>query len=348
MARTMHSRILLFVTVGALAAGPALGFALEDKPGAASSQTVVEGLEVHPLVDVPKVGKGAPLYTVEDIQAVEKQAIRDYSDADDAARRCKGGGGKVVFNHGGNISIASLLAEAYGYQQDAALKVRQTADRAKAATEAAAKVRLQAGRGEKSEADVVAAELARQPAVNAFALARAEFGRQDAILSEAHRVLESAGYNKGKAQGGTIDSSEMQMIEDQLRSVLATYDPPAFAGAQRPVAIPERYADLAVEKIVARERSGVKDGGIVVTGMIRNTRNKTIQVPSLSFTAVDRFGYPLKTEYADARNAGRIAPGETKAFAYELKPRPAKISTVVVTFAPDNRETPRLPIGLYC
>ncbi|CAN5295386.1 hypothetical protein BH11PSE2_BH11PSE2_02360 [soil metagenome] len=345
-------KLLMFGMAAAIASGPQISLAQGDKAADKSKDTTVDELVVKPLVDTPNVGKGAPQYTVEDIQQVEKQAQRTVSDSNSWARQCAGGGGMLAFNHGGKVTIEMLLTDAFRRTEEAALKVRSTGVRSEAATLAATQVRLEAGRGEKTDAEVKAAELVRQAAVNAFVEARANLGRQDAVMSEALRVLQERGYNKTRYNPQTMtdtDKQDLANIQDELKSTIEGYEPPAYAGSLRPVAIPRQYSDLVVEKVVAREHAGGKVGSIIVTGQIRNTRAKAIPVPSLSFTAVDRFGYPLgDPKFADGRGAGHLAPGEAKAFSYELKPKPAKISTVVVTFAPATRASARPPISQFC
>ena len=89
-----------------LAFGAGLGALAADKPAKPSSAataslpnsppTEVSALIVDGRTVVPKVGAGAPLYTVEELKAAEATARKGATTARFAADQCAGGMGQLV------------------------------------------------------------------------------------------------------------------------------------------------------------------------------------------------------------------------------------------------------------
>ena len=68
-----------------------------------------------------------------------------------------------------------------------------------------------------------------------------------------------------------------------------------------------------------------------ITGDIRNSSGRKIDVPGLSITVSDQFGFPLLSQVSAAR--GKIDPGKSTPFDVPLRPSPANAARVAVTFA---------------
>lgn len=284
--------------------------------------TDVDSVTVRGEVPVPRVGEGAPLYTANEILAKARDARLDQV---------------AYFNRQKQI-LTECYIEAYevppnperliGYDMaiEAATRLAGAATSAEDRTREAQELRRKAAQGEATMAEVEAGELRRQEAV--LRMMRAEIDLKEARavsidIQELVRDRVPIADWRGIIAAGAAERSRINDATDVFDLV------------------PRQYRDLKLENVAVAEKMDAKgEVYVYVSGAIRNTRPRRIEVPPLSVTAVDEFGYALVTESASAR--GRIEPGQSFAFGYELKPTPIQASSVVVTFA-----DPRWPVWLY-
>ena len=109
------------------------------------------------------------------------------------------------------------------------------------------------------------------------------------------------------------------------------------------VYVPTEYRDLGLSDIAASQVE-IKAWPVMhISGKIINPRPKAIAIPPLWFTAVDRYGAPLKSQQAvldrwrRVEGLPKIPARGSLAFTYDLSPLPDKSARAVVTFAPRDR-----------
>ncbi len=270
--------------------------------------TTVDPLVIHGSgVPVPTVGKGAPIFTPEEIhqQGFKARDLRStFEDGRATIYDCY----EALYGTPPNVE------RMIGYEDgaDAARRVSTWSRNAEDTTIAAQNVRIAAASGAASQADVEKAELARQDAVTEMLKAQMDL---DEALQKAIDIQELV------KEGADITTWNGVIFSNA-----------AERADRKNALVPKEFEDLKLHDVRAVERHDDKgDAYLFVTGSIENTRNKRIAIPPLSFTAVDQFGYPLMAETGEGR--GRIDPGKSQAFTYSLKPSPIHTVRVVVTFA---------------
>jgi hypothetical protein len=350
------ARALAMTSCALLAPGPAAGRAQDP-----AQEPTVAPLVITPMVPVPQVGEGAPLYSLPELRAMQSEAQRQVAESRDAIRRCTPNARLAIPPLRGDMTVAELdniaaaaaknggrillprpltgpggvpdIREAYASEGAAARLAQGMVIDAEKATLAAEQTRRAAATGGATAKAVEDAELVRQKAVNRLMTARAVFLEFQAQTKAVQRVLRAMGTDPTSPPLPT----DVFLNPDQR-----------YQNGMPQITVPKEYADLSLQKVVVRERQG-KDGPfLLVTGEIHNTRARAIGTPPLSVTVLDRFGSPLKTDIAQPVRAPRIKPGEFSPFAYEVRPPPRDASTVVVTFGTNAYAEWRLPVGQFC
>lgn len=111
---------------------------------------------------------------------------------------------------------------------------------------------------------------------------------------------------------------------------------PRTASAYAAVKAPVNPLGLEFEAVGARP--ALKDGqaALVVSGKIRNVKDRTIESPPLRIQLVDGRGKELAVTIADPENAS-IPPGESRGFAVDVVNPPLAVENALVTFALDRK-----------
>ena len=249
--------------------------------------TTVDAITVHGSgVPIPNVGKGAPVYTPEEIHQ-QGFAARDLRSTFEDGRATIYDCFEAVFG------TPPTPERMMGYEEgaDAARRVSTWSRNAEEATIAAQSVRIAAASEGASQADVEKAELARQAAVTEMLKAQMDL---DEALQKAIDIQELVREGADTATWSGVIFTNAAERADRKNAL-----------------VPKEFEDLKLRDVRAVERHDT-DGSayLYVTGAIENTRAKRITVPPLSFTAVDQFGYPLHAETGEGR--GRIAPGKSQ------------------------------------
>lgn len=317
-------RALEIVLATALAAG---GFAhsglAQDaaiQPPADSGVTVVDEIEaVSPMVPVPKVGDGAPMFSSDELAAMGRQARRENNYAREAAtlQEC------YIEAYGVPPPEARILGYLEAHQ--ASIQLSAFTQAAQYASQEALAVRRRAAEGKATQAEVEAAELNRQRAVLRVIVS------QNALNEGKAKALDAQQLSRDRVHPNSWKAIIEGNAADRNAEGGAAWNP-----------VPKEYLDLRIENVKVVSREDPKSGPYLhVTGAIRNTREKRISIPPLSISAIDDVGFALVNETATAR--GRIAPGEAAPFAYQLRPVPPRAKTVAVTFGNPDRQAWLLP-----
>jgi hypothetical protein len=297
---------------------------------------VVRELVVRPVSEapIPRVGAGAPQYTAAEIQVIQEEARRTVSEAQTAVRLC-------LRQNAGFInppSIRAMLGQAYQIERDAALKVQSLSAEAAKATEDARQIRLEAAQGKRTEDELAASELARQKAVNALVSARNDLSDASAAIPVMQRSVRQldplpVGGDPSALEGAAVSRvlHEVDMFKaGRARDRLRRTRPP--------------FADLAIENVAVREGEDRRGAFLSVSGAIRNPREHPVLIPSLEITQFDGYGFILDQVIVDA-GRGQIAPGASRPFAYQYRPKAQRARTVRVTFDSAEPLPLRLPPG---
>lgn len=311
----LHAGVIGLSTISLTLVPPHGGLAQQRPEDTTVSDVVVTAREAP----VPLVGEGAPLYTVDDLRALQVQARRDAQTTLGEARECGERSGLTEGN--------------YLKEYRAAVAIRDQAEMAIAATLRAQQARRAAANGQGEAQALERAELERQAAVNRIVNARTEFTEAQAQTADLQRL---------RRDFSTMTDTEFKMVALSLIPTLSQ-ERLYTAGVRSRAVPPTRYANLALENITTREREDGRQRVLVVSGAIRNKGDGRASTPPLEITALDGLGFPLKREIADPRGAGRIRPGESQRFSYSLRPKPGNVASVTVSFASDEYEPWRLP-----
>lgn len=107
---------------------------------------------------------------------------------------------------------------------------------------------------------------------------------------------------------------------------------PRASGAYAMVGLPVNPVGLEFEKVSARP--ALQDGhdALVVSGVIRNVRDRALVAPPLKISVLDKAGKALAHKISDADQT-RIAPGQTRNFVISVLDPPASADDVEVAFA---------------
>ena len=303
----LAARVLL-VGSAVLAVGLAAGAVSAQQPAASGGGTNLPGLTVNGAVPVPHVGAGARMYTLDEIHALNAEAGSVRGDFEDAKA-------DLYDRYQNAYSARPNPERTIGYDEgaDAARRLSLAADAAARATQNALQARIDAVSGHASQAQVEQAELDRQKTVNDMVKAKAEM-------------------DEGRAKAIDIQ----QLVRDRVSPAdwghFISSNASERASRKNPL-IPKDYEDLVLEHITTAVMHDTKGGPdfLKITGDIRNSSGRKIDVPGLSITVSDQFGFPLLSQVSAAR--GKIDPGKSTPFDVPLRPSPANAARVAVTFA---------------
>lgn len=331
-----------FIAVGCIALFATTSFAQQARsPQAAVTLPVQDANVSEVTVDagapVPKVGAGAPLYSVQDLEEARKKGLRVSSDARFEADRCRTTALGPLIDTGGPLTLGISLRE----EVDAGQRLATMADRAAKASGAATQARTAAAADPSAERIRASeqAELARQAAVNAFIRARedlAEAKAQTLDLMDMMRGDENEPAEIKQANAGRYRSQAMARRADR-----------AAYGGPEGILINADYADLTLTQVAASARTDRRGGYVEVSALIGNPRSTPVQVPALSITSLDPVGFKLATVVAEPDRRTTIPPGKKVAFTYNLRPAPKRTASVFMTFA-DGRRAAELPASYFC
>jgi predicted Zn finger-like uncharacterized protein len=119
---------------------------------------------------------------------------------------------------------------------------------------------------------------------------------------------------------------------------------PKTAGVYAMIGLPVNLVGLAIEDQHARP--ALKDGhaAVIITGSLRNVRDKPVAAPALRVSLLNPAGKPLAVKIADPGGA-LIPPGEARRFVVDMLDPPVSATDVEVAFVlggPSHRPRPAL------
>jgi hypothetical protein len=308
-------------------------------PSASAESKDGERVIVIGSVPVPNVGAGAPYHSVEDLAQIDKEAKREAgSSLVDARslRQCRLQGSPLDSRLSYIYPSMELLLDE---EVQAAYRVTIEVKRSQLATEAAEKSRVDAAAGNVDMKAVEAAELARQAAVNKLDEARIAFLEAGAAIAD-FQELERRGRvavnvaNPDAEDGLPILWDDLEERAERRRK----------AGWWLGIPVPEPYDGLHILQIEARERTEKGRPVLMVTGQVRNDRDRSVSLPEMVVSAVDSKGFVLIAKPVGANSGVRIPAKSARNFAYELRPSPGAASKVAVSFASKIGPPPRLRV----
>lgn len=273
-----------------------------------------------PAVPVPKVGAGAPQFTTGELKDITQKALSDAARVRqemDQLDQC--------FRMSTGIAAPDVRVWGYLKQQEANGQLVTRAKRARDASEAAIRIRQEAAAGKRTEAEVEAAELARQKAVN--------------LMLESRRDAEDGVAMQADIQQLARDRDEMDPLdmraELKMRSSVRAFD------AADPNARPSFYPQLKIQNVSAETLDDAKGPYILVTGVVHNDRKTAAIMPPLKVATVDAEGFTLAAQTADAKAS--IPPGGQQRFSYVVRPMPGRTKAVEVVFGEPDASNRILP-----
>ena len=109
---------------------------------------------------------------------------------------------------------------------------------------------------------------------------------------------------------------------------------PRTAGAYAMIGLPVNLVGLAIENQHAQP--ALRDGhaALVVTGQLRNIRDRAIVAPALRISLLNPSGKPVAVKIADPDGAS-IPPGQARRFSVDLLDPPVSATDVEIAFALD-------------
>lgn len=298
-------------------------------PGSERDRVTITG-----MVPIPKVGEGAAYYTPKELDAVAKEAGRNFAEATTNALKCKDV--KPGVPAPPPPMYRATLERVFRNEMEASNRVSGAAKRAADATAAAEQSRRDAAEGKVEMKVVEAAELERQEAVNKLVEARdklAEARDNTATVQDLYLKAAFAEERKKAKLESQITWGELDFIAIQRRQSAQKVDPD--------------FRKLAITDIVTERKSDRKGEFLHITGVIRNTADSTARIPALRVAALDAAGWTIKAEVADQSGGQRIRQGEAFGFVYDMRPAPDATDTVLVVFASDALPPPRMQVNQF-
>lgn len=311
MKRLLTSWLVFLTTAAASAQSPP------------ESAAAIDRVEVVGIAPVPDVGEGAPLFTTNDVKAIEQEAQKVATNARADVRQCR--------PHDRSHQACDLDSDLSGLlacEAEYADRTANLASKAARATEAAESSRVAAARGELNMSAVEAAELVRQEAVQKMQAMREK-------LLEAQAII-GAYQDAASGQGGGL--SPMQVAVQRR-----------MGNVGLGLATPASYDNLAIRNVSAREVTDRKGARIILLrAELVNSGPKAENIPPMQATLLDEKGWVLANTTLSATGKKQVAAGEAKAFQMEIKAAPEQVYRAVVTFASSNAPKPRLSVGRFC
>lgn len=302
--------------------------------------TVVADVQVAApsMVPVPDVGRPAPLYSVEALQGfaceVREQAFDEFGKSNGVRR---GGSSAATSDFGRrNPDTKEMWSLEFNIVANSALRASEL-------TRAAERVRREARQGLRTQKEVEDAELARQEGVREYQrLARnlwvremldPERGPPGRVLGQPHPKDKlynpGLGYNPNDptwveainlASGNGVD-----LGADTIDGPLVRRD---------------GEADTTIERVAIRKEVERGKPVLIITGVMRNIRSRTVTAQGLLITVLDQSDQILDMAVADSGRT-RIRQGKAIRFSYRLENAPPYAHKVRVAFAVDDMFTPR-------
>jgi hypothetical protein len=300
----------------------------------------VDRVIVTAMVPIPPVGDGAPYRTPDELADIRRLAQRNKAEPQADAMSFRTCRMKSVPPQRLSLtfpSLEALLDEEVAIAQ----RVIIEAERAEQATLAAEQSRRDAAERKVDMSVVEEAELKRQKAVLKLDEARLKYLEAGAAVADfqdfqrrGYVVVNWAGDPEAATEAGNpITWSDLDMRARKRR------DAGYWLGAPQP----EPHPGLRIQNVIAREQEGKKGPIVIVTGEIRNDRDKSADVPDLTVSAFDGQGFVLEAVAIGAGSA-RVPAKSVKAFAYELRKPPEALERIAVIFASGLRVPPRTRI----
>ncbi|HEX4179887.1 MAG TPA: DUF3426 domain-containing protein [Caulobacteraceae bacterium] len=118
---------------------------------------------------------------------------------------------------------------------------------------------------------------------------------------------------------------------------------PRTAGAYAMIGFPVNLVGLVVENPVLAPQLQDGHAALVVSGSLRNIRDRPVAAPPLKISLLNPAGKPLAVKIADPCGA-RIPPGEARRFAVDMLDPPVGATDVDIAFVLDRPSIPH-PVG---
>ncbi len=119
---------------------------------------------------------------------------------------------------------------------------------------------------------------------------------------------------------------------------------PRTAGAYAMIGLPVNLVGLAIENQHAQP--ALRDGhaALVVSGQLRNIRDRAVVAPALRISLLNVQGKPVAVKIADPGGA-QIPPGQARRFSVDLLDPPVSATDVEIAFALDAPHHRSLPVA---
>jgi predicted Zn finger-like uncharacterized protein len=117
---------------------------------------------------------------------------------------------------------------------------------------------------------------------------------------------------------------------------------PRTAGAYAMIGLPVNLVGLTIENQHAQPQLQDGHAALVVSGLLRNIRDRPVAAPPLRISLLNTAGKPLAVKIADPGGA-RIPPGEARRFVIDMLDPPVSATDVDIAFVMDRPSHPRPP-----
>lgn len=151
--------------------------------------------------------------------------------------------------------------------------------------------------------------------------------RERAVVRRKMREAATAGVVWAALAGGFVVIAGVMLL---MRQDVARIWP-RTAGAYAMIGLPVNLVGLTIEDQHARP--ALKDGhaAVIVTGALRNIRNRPVAAPRLRVSLLNPAGQPMAVKIADPGGA-LIPPGEARHFVIDMLDPPVSATDVEVAF----------------
>jgi predicted Zn finger-like uncharacterized protein len=119
---------------------------------------------------------------------------------------------------------------------------------------------------------------------------------------------------------------------------------PRTAGAYAMIGLPVNLVGLTIENQHAQPQLQDGHAALLVTGLLRNIRDRPVAAPPLRISLLNQGGKPVAVKIADPGGA-RIPSGEARRFVVTMLDPPVSATDVDIAFVLDRPAHPRAPAG---